>query len=129
VFGDGQQIRAFTHVRDIADGLVAAMERGMRGTPYNLGNPNNRTSIDALADVVITITGSKSRKDYVDPTTIYGPLYAEASDKYPDSERAFQELGWRPRFGIADVVRDTFEYMRHLDSGLLQQIAGLPIPV
>ncbi len=128
VFGDGRQLRAFTHVRDIAEGLVAAMEHGATATCYNLGNPSNRTSIDALADLVIEVTGSGSQKVYIDPKTIYGPLYAEASDKYPNADLAFRELEWRPRFRIPDIVKQTLQYMRQLPADVLATVAGIHEP-
>ena len=41
IYGDGSQLRAFTHVDDIVEGLVAVAARGQSGEVFNLGN--NRT--------------------------------------------------------------------------------------
>ncbi len=112
VFGTGEQVRAFTHVKDMADGLMRAMERGKCGEAYNLGNPENRITILELARRVMELTGSKSETVFIDPRTIYGPLYAEASDKYPDASRAIRELGWRPKYGIDRIVFDAVEECR-----------------
>ena len=43
---------------------------------------------------------------FVDPKTIYGPTYREASDKFPDATKAQGELGWQPRFDIEQTIRD-----------------------
>jgi UDP-glucose 4-epimerase len=112
VYGDGTMIRAFTHVRDLAEGILRVMERGKSGRVYNLGNPANKTTILDLAREVIRLTGSSSRIAFIDPTTLWGPLYAEANDKYPDARRAIEELGWRPRFSLADAIRDTATYIQ-----------------
>lgn len=112
VFGAGQQVRAFTHVKDIAEGLILAMEKGGNGRAYNLGNPENRITIVELARRVIELTGSRSEIAFVDPRTIYGPLYAEASDKYPDASRAHRELGWRPKYDIQRVILESVEAYR-----------------
>lgn len=118
VFGDGQQVRAFTHVSDIVDGLLLAMEKGKSGRVYNLGNPDNKVTIDTLAQLVMSqckqlgIPNPPSVFHYMDGKTIYGPAYAEANDKYPDATRAIQELGWAPRRTIDEIVRDVIEYER-----------------
>lgn len=112
VFGAGEQVRAFTHVKEVADGVIRAMERGRSGEAYNLGNPENRITILELAQQVIQLTGSRSEITFVDPREIYGPLYAEASDKYPDATRARNELGWSPKYDVGRVIQDALDVFR-----------------
>jgi UDP-glucose 4-epimerase len=124
VFDDGQAIRAFTHVQDMARGILLAMAKGGRGVAYNIGNPNNRTTILELAEKVIETIGSKSKIAFVDPKKIYGPLYEGANDKYPDSSKATAELGWVPELGIERVIKDAYEdYKKQKDAGVLQEEA------
>jgi nucleoside-diphosphate-sugar epimerase len=112
VYGDGRMIRAFTHVRDVADGIARATRLGKSGEAYNIGNPANKITILELADRVITLTRSQSRVTYVDPKKLFGDLFEEANDKYPDADRAIQELGWTPRAGVDDIIIETYDYMR-----------------
>jgi UDP-glucose 4-epimerase len=112
VYGDGKMIRAFTHVADVAEGIVLALRRGRRGEPYNIGNPANKISILDLAQRTVRITGSHSRIDLVDPKKLFGPLFEEANDKFPDADRAMNELGWKPRFDLETVINDCVEYIR-----------------
>lgn len=112
VFGDGTQMRAFTHVEDIVDGLIAVMERGgMKGDVYNLGNPANKTTINDLADGVNRIVCDDDGVVHVDPKAIYGELYAEAAEKFPDATKATKMLGWVPRHGILRTIEDAYKYM------------------
>lgn len=107
VFGDGSQVRAFTHVADIVDGLILAAEKGQAKQSYNLGNPANKTTISELAYRVIkSAHADPCRVRYLDGKEVFGPHYAEAADKYPDATRAMQELGWNPSRGIDDTVQD-----------------------
>lgn len=132
VFGDGSQIRAFTHVKDLVAGIVCAMRSGRDGQVYNLGNPDNRCTILELAEDVIKATGSRSRVAHVDPKTVYGPFYEEANNKFPDARKAMTELGWRPRFGRRETIAQTYDYMRRLPAQLLDHISGsttLPVQV
>jgi len=112
VYGDGSMIRAFTHVSDVADGIVRALRLGKSGEAYNIGNPANKISIRDLAERAIRISNSTSRIDYVDPKKLFGPLFEEANDKYPDADKAMNQLGWRPRYGLDAVIRESLEYIR-----------------
>jgi UDP-glucose 4-epimerase len=112
VYGDGRMIRAFTHVSDVADGILLAARKGRSGEPYNIGNPANKITILELAQRVVKIAESSSRIDLVDPKKLFGDLFEEANDKFPDSDRATRELGWHPKYDLDRVIRDTMEYIR-----------------
>ena len=121
VFGDGSAIRAFTHVEDMCSGILLALQKGKNGEAYNVGNPTNKTNILDLAKRTIRVLGSASEIQFVDPTTIYGPTYREASDKFPDAEKAKQELGWTPHYDINQTIRAAYdEYLRQLKAGVLK---------
>ncbi len=111
VYGDGTMIRAFTHVIDIVDGLVAVMERGVSGEAYNIGNPANKTSIHELARKVAELTRSRSEIVFVDPKILFGPLFEEANDKYPDADKAMNELGWMPKYALDRIILDVADYI------------------
>lgn len=116
VYGTGVAVRAFTHVNDVAVGLVLACKLGKSGSIYNIGNASNKVSIYDLAKRVIELTGSRSHIEHVDPKKLHGEEFAEASDKYPDASKAVAQLGWNPVYGldriIQDVIRDAV-HRRH----------------
>lgn len=114
-------------MKDLADGVIRAAQRGAAGTAYNLGNHDNVITVEALADCVLEITGSPSPKEFVDPTDIYGTTFMEANDKFPAAGRAVTELGWRPTRGIEDVVLDTWSYMRASSAETFARLAGQKI--
>jgi len=113
VFGDGQALRAFTHVSDLVDGLTCVIERGVRGEAYNIGNPENRIAIIELAELVRKVVPTAGDIRFVDPKEIYGPLYEEANDKFPDARRA-SEMGWRPRYSVQRTIEDTYAHLLRL---------------
>lgn len=110
VYTPGTQRRAFTHVRDIVEGIVLAAERGKPGEDYNLGNAANECDILTLAREVLEVTGSSSAIEVVDPVDLWGPAFREAPDKVPDATKAARELGWVPkrdrRRTIVDALAD-----------------------
>jgi UDP-glucose 4-epimerase len=124
IFGTGDARRAFTHVHDIADGIVQALERGTAGVAYNLGNAGNIVTVNQLADIVLEVTGSDVPKHYIDPNEIYGAHFAEANDKFPTAGRAIAELGWNPTLNVHDVVVGAYQYMKGVPSVDFARLAG-----
>jgi nucleoside-diphosphate-sugar epimerase len=123
VFGKGNQIRAFTHVKDMVEGIILAVENGKSGIAYNLGNVKNKTTILDLAQRVKRILKSKSEIIFVDPKTIYGPLYEEANDKFPDATKAEMELGWVAKYSIDETISDAYsEFKRQVSAGTLKHV-------
>jgi len=51
IFGDGEQCRDFVHVRDVANGFIAAMEAEVSGETCNIGSGQARTVNQVLASL------------------------------------------------------------------------------
>lgn len=109
VYTPGTQRRAFTHVADIVEGIIAVLERGRPGEAYNLGNAANECSILELADEVRAMAGGRSEIVIVDPATLHGPAFREAPDKIPDATKARAELGWVPAWDRRAIIADVIE--------------------
>jgi UDP-glucose 4-epimerase len=105
VYGDGSMIRAFTHVQEHRARHDVVMEKGRNGEGLQLGNPANKTSILDLAERVVRVTNSSSKISFVNPKELFGPLFEEANDKYPDADRAINELDWHPQHGLDETIR------------------------
>lgn len=105
VYGDGSQVRAFTHVDDICRGLVAAMAKGKAGESYNLGNEKNRVTIKELAAMVCSFYPG-SQYGHVNPKTLWGEKFEEAADKYPDASKAREHLGWKAMISLQDIIAE-----------------------
>jgi UDP-glucose 4-epimerase len=112
VYGDGRMIRAFTHVKDIASGIMRVMQRGKSGEAYNIGNPANKTTILALAERVVKLLDSPSDISFVNPKKLFGPLFEEANDKYPDADRAMNGLGWKPTRDLDTIILEAADYIK-----------------
>lgn len=127
VFGDGTARRAFSHVKDLADGVIRAGRLGRGGTAYNVGNHENVITVRGLAERVVEITASSSPIHALDPRSIYGPEFVEANDKFPEAGRAIHELNWEPRFAVDEIIRDSWEYMSTAAPDTFARLAGQKI--
>lgn len=104
LYGDGSQTRSFCYVDDLIDAFLAMMATADDVTgPINIGNPTEFT-IRSLAELVIELTGSKSRIEY-------RPLPSDdPRQRQPDISLARQALGWQPNTALKDGLLKTISY-------------------
>lgn len=99
IYGDGEQTRDFIFVRDIAGALAYAAETpGLTGT-FNAGY-SSPTTINALAQKIITLTGSASRIVH------RAPRPGDVRHSLASAEK-LRAAGWRPRWTFADGLAET----------------------
>lgn len=109
VYGEGGQVRAFTHVEDAARGTVAALFAPVaEGRVYNIGNPAEPITMFQLAQRVVGALGSKSEVTLVPFTASDRSAQREIYRRIPDISAAQRDLGYGPRIpldeGIAGVA-------------------------
>lgn len=114
VYYSGQQLRAFTWVKDIVDGiyLVSNAPEHLWNQEWNVGNEVNEQTILYLAEKVKEITNSNSKIVHVDPKELHGPLFSEAPEKIPNSEKIKNLLGWKPTKFVDDVIKEVIEFYK-----------------
>lgn len=106
VHGDGSQSRCFGHVHDIVEGLVKVLdEPSCFGQVINLGN-SEETSIKALAEKAIELTGSTSDIKYVSYDEAYGEGFEDMQRRVPSLEKAKRMIGYQPTRSLADIIND-----------------------
>lgn len=112
VYYDGSQIRAFTWVKDIVEGiyLTSVAPKEFWNQEWNIGNEMNEQPIQYLAEKVKEFTGSTSDIVHVNPVVLHGPLFAEAPEKIPNSDKIKTLLGWKPTKLVDDVIKEVIEY-------------------
>lgn len=115
VYHGGNQIRAFTWVKDIVEGiwLCSQAEDNLWNQEWNIGNELNEQTIIYLAERVKDFTNSKSKIVHVDPKKLHGPLFAEAPEKIPNSEKIKDLLKWEPTKYVDDVIQEVIDFWRN----------------
>jgi dTDP-glucose 4,6-dehydratase len=106
VFGDGSQTRSFCFVRDLVDGLYRLAFSDER-FPVNLGNPQEMTILE-FAERIKRLTGTSAPLEFK-------PLpQDDPKRRQPDISKAKRVLGWEPKVGLEDGLRETIEYFQKL---------------
>jgi len=106
IYGDGSQTRSFCYVDDLIEGFVRLMNSAPEVTgPVNLGNPVEFTMLE-LANLVIEITGSKSKIINMDLPE------DDPRQRQPDICYARDLLGWEPSIHLRDGIVETVQYFK-----------------
>jgi nucleoside-diphosphate-sugar epimerase len=115
VWGNGEQIRNWTHVSDIVEGTIRAAEKIDDGTAINLGTMERTRVIDAVHEV-LKYTGHRAEiKFLLDMPT--GPL-----NRVADNALAKRLLGWEPGTKFVDGLHRTIDwYFKTKDRAQLRE--------
>jgi len=104
IFGNGSQTRSFCYVADLVDGILR-LAASATNEPVNIGNPHEM-SIEAMAHLIIRMTGSSSR-------VVYKALPTDDPKvRQPDITRARTLLGWEPTVPLEEGLTSTIAYFR-----------------
>jgi len=108
IYGDGAQTRSFCYVDDLIEAILRMMNTGPGFPgPVNIGNPGEFTIL-ALAEMVIRLTGSRSK-------LVYQALPSDdPRQRQPDISLARKQLDWEPQVGLEDGLKETIAYFRSI---------------
>ena len=112
IYGTGRQTRCFCYVGDLVEALIGLMncERAA-GKVYNIGT-TDEIAIEDLADKIIQMTGSKSKKKFVSYEVAYGRPIEDMMRRVPSTERIKKTIGWEPRTRLNDTLQAIIESIK-----------------
>ena len=97
VVGDGSQKRDFTHVRDVVEAIIKAIESDIVGEYYNVGSGKS-VSINQLVKLL-------GPNDVINIPKRPG----EPDNTFADISKIKKYLNWEPKVSIAEGVKDLLE--------------------
>lgn len=111
VHGEGTQSRCFCHVDDIVHALPKLLaEPGCHGQVFNLGSDRS-ISIRNLAELVIRITGSGSKIEFIPYSQAYPTGFEDLADRRPDLSKVGKAIGFVPQKSLEDTIRDVARWL------------------
>src|SRR5262249_3382058 len=108
VYGDGQNVRDWIHVRDHCTAVHMVWQAGKPGEIYNIGGESERTNLQITHALLETLGKPRSLIRYVKDRPGHDRRYAIDCDKIK------RDLGWRPSMRFEDGLRQTIRwYQEH----------------
>jgi UDP-glucose 4-epimerase len=112
IYGTGAQTRCFCYVQDLVDAVTALMGcEQAAGQVFNIGS-SEEISMEGLADRIIEITGSSSRKEFVPYVVAYGRPIEDMMRRVPNTERIRKTVGWQPKTSLDQTLRIIVDHYR-----------------
>jgi len=109
IYGTGEQTRCFCYVADVVEAVIRLMScEQAAGKVYNIGS-TEEISIESLADKIIEMTGSKSKKEFVPYEVAYGRAIEDMMRRVPSLERIKEVIGWQPRTRLSEALQVIIE--------------------
>ncbi len=112
VYGDGKQVRCFTHVSDVVDALIALAEHpDAEGEIFNIGNGQGVT-IENLAKRIKELTQSDSDIIFIPYDQAYEAGFEDMRVRVPDLSKIHELIDYNPKFNLDDILTNVIDYFR-----------------
>ena len=106
IYGSGEQIRCFCHISDVIRALLLVIDSDQAvGEVFNIGN-NQQSSINQLAEQVISLLGSKSKIKRISYEDAYPQGFEDMQRRVPDISKIKRVLGWSPQLDLDQIIKD-----------------------
>ena len=117
VYGDGEQTRSFTYIKDAIKVLVDLMKiPEAEGQVFNIGNGKEISMLD-LAERVKEKTHSKSKIMKIPYEKIYSKGFEDMRRRTPDTNKLKATIGYTPDTSIDVILDKVIEHFRHQQIG------------
>jgi nucleoside-diphosphate-sugar epimerase len=112
VYGDGQQVRDYVYIEDVADAFLACAAEidHTNGRYFVIGSGEGHTILEAMNTVcerVALKTGARAPLIHVEPPAPQSPI--EARNFVADCSLFTRLTGWRPRVNLIEGIDRTIE--------------------
>jgi UDP-glucose 4-epimerase len=106
IHGDGTQSRVFCHVEDVVRAVLGVIaDDSTIGQVFNVGGVGE-TTIQQLAEKIISQTNSKSTISYTPYLEAYPPGYEDMQRRVPDTSKLQKHLSWKPEHDLESIIED-----------------------
>jgi dTDP-glucose 4,6-dehydratase len=103
IYGQGLQIRDWTHVFDNCNGILSVLNNGKINETYNISANQEFTNIEVVQKICNTMNKGHDLISYVPDRPGHDFRYGTDSSK-------IRELGWKQQFKFKDGIKDSIEW-------------------
>lgn len=101
VWGDGKQVRSYTHVDNVIDAILLYMNSELEG-PVNIGS-DRYISVDELTQLIMKVAGKKLKINHVP-----GPQGVRSRNF---SNKRIRSLGWTEKVSLEEGLARTYAWI------------------
>jgi dTDP-glucose 4,6-dehydratase len=110
LYGEGKNVREWTHVDDHNAGVHLIIEKGKIGDTYLIGSGDERSNKEIIELILELMGKPKDEYDHVNDRPGHDLRYSN------DSTKIRTELGWEPQYkDFRDGLADTIEWYKQND--------------
>lgn len=106
IYGDGEQIRDFVYVKDVAKANFMAITSGDNEI-FNVST-NHKVSVNDLLNVINSVLGKNIKAVYTDERQ------GDIRNSYMTYGKIKNALGWTPDYNLETGIAETIEYYKSL---------------
>ena len=113
---DGTGVRDYIHVVDLANAHLCALNNRLNAQgcrAWNIGTGNG-ISVKQIRDTFEKVNGVEIPFEYVPRRE------GDVATSFADNARAVAELGWQPKFGLEDMLVDSWNWQKQNPNGFMQ---------
>jgi UDP-glucose 4-epimerase len=108
IFGDGGQVRTFTHARDVAEAMGMLLEKGVKNDDFNICG-NNTCKMGDLAQRI----WARVNPGLDFPGFKHLPVSpADVRFRIGVAEKAKRILAWEPKYDLDAIIEDTLGFIK-----------------
>ncbi|MBI4283914.1 MAG: GDP-mannose 4,6-dehydratase [Chloroflexi bacterium] len=114
--GGGAAVKSFIHIRDVAEGIYRAIEKGRTGEIYHL-SPESGYSVKSIVEMI----AGKMGLDFNEVTQPVGERLGQDAQYIIDSTKARKELKWQPHIAIDEGLDEVIEWINRDWATIIRQ--------
>lgn len=108
VYGDGEHVRDWLHVKDHCEALDLILQKGRVGEIYNIGGDNEKRNIEVVKNILQRLQKPESLIEHVKDRPVHDRRYAT------DAAKIKKELFWKPLHSFEQGLKETIDwYLTH----------------
>lgn len=110
---DGTGVRDYIHVVDLANAHLCALENRLNAQgcrAWNIGTGNG-ISVKQIRDTFEKVNGVEIPFEYVPRRE------GDVATSFADNARAVAELDWQPKYGLEDMLKDSWNWQKQNPNG------------
>jgi dTDP-glucose 4,6-dehydratase len=107
LYGDGQHIRDWLHVKDHCKAIDLIIDKGKAGEIYNISSNNRFKNIELTKKILTNLNKSKDNIEYVKDRQGHDRAY------FIDSYKIKKQLNWQPEYDFMKGLKETIHWYKN----------------